>query len=61
MQSQFHIIKENRKLFIRMMEELTIEQLNEIPTGFNNNMAWNFGHAVVSFQMSRRLTPPRRE
>jgi len=36
---------------MRMMEGLTIEQLNEIPTGFNNNIAWNFGHMVVSFQM----------
>ena len=36
---------------MRLMEGLTIDQLNEIPTGFNNNMAWNFGHAVVSFQM----------
>lgn len=51
MQSQFHIIKENRKLFMRLMEGLSIDQLNEIPAGFNNNMAWNFGHAVVSFQM----------
>jgi len=51
MQSQFYIIKENRKLFMRLMEGLTIDQLNEIPAGFNNNMAWNFGHAVVSFQL----------
>ena len=34
-----------------MMEGLSIDQLNEIPSSFNNNMAWNFGHAVVSFQM----------
>jgi hypothetical protein len=51
MQSQFHIIKENRKLFMRLMEELTIDQINEIPAGYNNNIAWNFGHAVISFQM----------
>jgi len=51
MQSQFYIIKENRKLFMRLMEGLSIDQLNEIPAGFNNNMAWNFGHAVVSFQL----------
>jgi len=51
MQSQFYIIKENRKLFMRLMEGLTIDQLNEIPAGFNNNIAWNFGHAVVSFQL----------
>jgi len=51
MQSQFYIIKENRKLFMRLMEGLTIDQLNEIPAGFNNNMVWNFGHAVVSFQL----------
>lgn len=51
MQSQFYVIKENRKLFIRLMDGLTIDQLNEIPAGFNNNIAWNFGHMVVGFQM----------
>jgi hypothetical protein len=51
MDKQFYIIKENRKVFIKLVEGLTIDQLNEIPDGFNNNIAWNFGHMVVGFQM----------
>ena len=28
------------------MSDLSIEQLNEIPEGYNNNIIWNFGHIV---------------
>lgn len=47
---QFHITRQNREVFIRLLDGLSIEQLNEIPAGFNNNIAWNFGHIVVSQQ-----------
>lgn len=47
MERQFHIMRENRTAFIRLVEELTIEELNEIPDGFNNNIAWNFNHMVT--------------
>ena len=30
---------------------LTIEELNKIPEGFNNNIIWNFGHVIVSQQI----------
>ena len=41
-------IKRTRELFISILDELSIEQLNKIPQGFNNNIAWNFGHIIVS-------------
>lgn len=50
MESRFYIMRENRKVFIKLIDELTIEQLNEIPPGFNNNIAWNFAHMVVTQQ-----------
>ncbi|SFP91380.1 DinB family protein [Parafilimonas terrae] len=46
----FKYIKRNRELFLELVNGLTIEQLNKIPEGFNNNIAWNFGHIVVSTQ-----------
>ena len=37
-----------RENFIELMNDLTIEQLNEVPEGFNNNIIWNFGHIVTT-------------
>ncbi|MBC7848933.1 MAG: DinB family protein [Chitinophagaceae bacterium] len=51
MDSLFYIIRENRKTFIRLIDSLSIDELNEIPTGFNNNLAWNFAHIVVTQQI----------
>lgn len=47
MENTFKFIIQTRKAFIRLVESLTLEQLNEIPAGFNNNIIWNFGHIVV--------------
>lgn len=46
----FNFIRDTRRAFIALLDGLTLEQLNEIPEGFNNNMIWNFGHIVVSTQ-----------
>ncbi|HTG56911.1 MAG TPA: DinB family protein [Niabella sp.] len=43
-----HCIEAARKGFTELIEGLTMEQLNKIPPGFNNNIAWNFGHISVS-------------
>lgn len=50
MESVFKFIVDGRKAFINLIDELTLDQLNEIPAGFNNNIIWNFGHIVVSTQ-----------
>jgi len=46
----FKYIRRNRELFLQLVDSLSIEQLNKIPDGYNNNIAWNFGHIVVSTQ-----------
>ena len=46
----FKYIRRNRELFLELVNSLSIEQLNKIPEGFNNNIAWNFGHIVVTTQ-----------
>ena len=50
MKQVFEFIINSRKAFIKLIDDLTIEQLNEVPDGFNNNIIWNFGHIVVSTQ-----------
>jgi DinB superfamily len=51
MEKQFDVIDKTRTNFLNLVNSLTIEQLNKIPEGFNNNIAWNFGHAIVSQQV----------
>jgi len=50
MQRQFDLIRQTRNRFLQLINGLSIEQLNEIPAGMNNNIAWNFGHIVSSQQ-----------
>lgn len=50
MQETFKFILQARQKFIELIDSLSIEQLNKIPAGFNNNIIWNFGHIVVSTQ-----------
>lgn len=50
MKQVFEFIINSRKAFIQSIDGLTIDQLNNIPDGFNNNIIWNFGHIVVSTQ-----------
>ncbi|MCZ4242431.1 DinB family protein [Pedobacter punctiformis] len=50
MNQVFEFIINSRKAFIQLVDSLTIEQLNKIPDGYNNNIIWNFGHIVVSTQ-----------
>lgn len=50
MDSTLKFIKQARTAFIELLDGLTLEQLNTVPEGFNNNIIWNFGHIVVSTQ-----------
>ena len=53
----FKYIRRNREIFLQLVNSLSIEQLNKIPEGFNNNIAWNFGHIVVSTQLLCYVRP----
>lgn len=44
------ILKNPRKLILEILKDYTIEQLNKIPEGFNNNIIWNLGHMIASQQ-----------
>lgn len=51
MEKQFEILRANRKGVLKVIEGLSIEQLNKIPAGFKNNLVWNVAHLVVTQQL----------
>ena len=50
MQKIFELIRQPRQFLITLAEGLSLEQLNTVPTGFNNNIIWNLGHMVAAQQ-----------
>jgi len=51
MQKQFEIGVQSRQLLLKLIENLTPDQLNKIPPGFKNNIAWNIAHLAVTQQL----------
>ena len=47
---QIEIIRKTRAFLLKNLEDLTTEQYNKIPDGFNNNIIWNLGHMVAAQQ-----------
>src|SRR4051812_21232429 len=47
---QIEILKKTRQYLLELVRDLSIEELNEIPPGFNNNIIWNLGHMLASQQ-----------
>ncbi len=51
MQQTFDITRTSRKILSQFLEKYTLEELNAIPEGFNNNLIWNIAHIIVVQQM----------
>ncbi len=51
MQQQLETLIQTRKFTLKVIEHCTIKQLNKIPKGFKNNIAWNLAHLVVTQQL----------
>jgi len=51
MKTQLSIQLHNRKIFHHYLKECSVEQLNCIPQGFNNNIIWNIAHTMVTHQL----------
>ena len=51
MDKVFEVTLNNRKAVAALLKGLTLEQLNFVPAGFNNNILWNAGHMVSIQQL----------
>jgi len=51
MQKRFDTLLKSRQLTLKVIQNLTNEQLNKIPEGFKNNIAWNVAHLLVTQQL----------
>ena len=47
----FDTTLKSRKFLKDLLESLTLEQLNKVPEGFNNNIIWNVAHTIVTQQL----------
>jgi len=50
MTEQIDTIRKVRAFLLEGIKDLTTEQLNRIPEGYNNNIIWNLGHLVAAQQ-----------
>ncbi|GGE42856.1 DinB family protein [Pedobacter psychrotolerans] len=49
-EEQINQIKNTRIYILDLVKDLSIEQLNKIPAGFNNNIIWNIAHLTAAQQ-----------
>ena len=47
----FDTTLKSRKFLKDLLENLTLEQLNKVPEGFNNNIIWNVARTIVIQQL----------
>lgn len=50
MNNKIEKIKKVRQFIIDQVAPLTVEQLNKIPVGFDNNIIWNMAHLICAQQ-----------
>lgn len=50
MEATFKTWKTSRKIYLEFLENYNLDQLNQTPKGFNNNLIWNIGHVIVAQQ-----------
>lgn len=51
MHFSLEVLPNTRKFFSNYLDKLSLDDLNKIPEGFNNNIIWNIGHILVTQQL----------
>lgn len=47
----FEITRKNRKIMASFLDAFSLDELNTIPKGFNNNIFWNIAHLIATQQL----------
>lgn len=47
----WNLLLQTRKNYLAVLEELSINEVNTIPIGFNNNMIWNIAHIIATMDI----------
>ena len=50
MKEHLSIFAHNRTIYSRFLNNFSLQQLNTVPEGFNNNIIWNVAHALATQQ-----------
>lgn len=50
MNKMIETIRNTRLHLLQLLNDVTVNQLNEVPPGFNNNIIWNLAHLVAAQQ-----------
>ena len=50
MKESIDVIRGSRKFLVNLIDGISIQKLNEIPAGFNNNITWNVAHVIATQQ-----------
>ena len=48
---QIDILSKGRALMLKVVDGLTLNQINKVPEGFNNNIGWNIAHLITTQQL----------
>lgn len=51
MKEHFDIWNTNRQEYLKTLNELSTDELNNVPKGFSNNIIWNIGHVLAVQQV----------
>lgn len=43
--------RQSRRNMEAILATCSLEQINVVPAGFNNNLVWNYGHVIVTQQL----------
>jgi len=48
MHKELDVIRKTRTAILNLINDMSLEEVNQVPQGFNNNIIWNIAHLVAS-------------